>query len=286
MAVTPRDRRDFTEAEYKRELELHHVKLEKGQSAGQIYRQQSMEIRQKPRSGVFRDFAEYGVHPARVVVQRPRLTIPLLLSLLTARQLAAEITNQKYRSEGRKTPETKWPEEEEAEKSELEMLGRQVRSYPSVDAAYELIKILNEKKSFVGWTPPLQQYMSALNLLLFRVGGPDKLQAKFFIPPRDYAIMHLTPLVLINRKIATVEIVERHLKDPSHWGITDPDRASVTDIANLIAELMTTNAYTAGMREIVGWFKTAYRRTQVVALIENILNHQEAALVTVRVGMR
>jgi hypothetical protein len=276
-----RDRRDFTEAEYKRELELHHVKLEKGQSAALIYRKQPESVRDAPKSGVFRDFAEYGVHPARVVVQRFRLTIPFLLAALSAEQLAMEITNQKARTEARKK-DVPWPEEEEVIGRELTMSGGRVRRTPSVDAAYELIVLIQKAKNHVGWTPAMQHYMSTLNLFLFRIGEPVKIRPQFLIPPRERAMADLTGLV--SKKIAEKEIDQRRLKDPTHWAIADPQTITLVDVATLVGQLMKAAPYTQAMRDLVDWYKIAYRRSQYFTLIENILNQQERFLITIRVG--
>lgn len=281
--VTVKDRRNFTEAEFKRELDLHHIKVEPGLTAATTYRKQPEAITSKARSGVFRDFQEYGVHPARVVVQRVVLTVPMLIHSMTAKQLAAEITNQKRGTQKRKD-DAKWEEEVEASKAEVEITpeGTFV-SRPSPDAAYTLIKVIQDEKSYnLGdWTSPLQRIMSAMNFYLFREGGLLKAPIRFFVPTRERAVMELAPL--LSKDIITSEIKQRILKDPTRWGLTPPGSPGATDVIDLIEELMTKTAFSSEMKQVIGWYKIVYQRSQVLELVNNILRHQEKMIVTLRI---
>lgn len=155
-----------------------------------------------------------------------------------------------------------------------------IRSSPTPDAALELIGLLQKRKSYIGWTPGLQHYMSALNFFLFRVGGPEKIPVRFLTPTRETGMLGLTHM--ISPKIVSRELEKRILKDPSEWNKLNLEKPSLTDTAILLQELMTTTAYTTDMREIVEWFKLAYRRAQITALIENVLNQQVMMLTTLR----
>ncbi len=261
MPTSSKDRRGFTEEEYKRELELHHIKLEKGHVASNIYRSQSDVVKEDPKSSVFRDFAEYGVHPARVVVQELVLSIPFLLSSLTAQQLELEVANLR-------------------EKNTVSTISFR---RPTVDEAYELISILNKTKDHMipSWTPALKQYMTAANLFLFRVGSSDKIPQQLLTPSREMAMHDLTPL--ITRKIAVRELEERTLNDPGHWGSLAPESASLEDIHYLVGELMTNTAYTTAMREIVEWYKQAFRLTRIGEAINRLVKDHQKLLTTLRI---
>lgn len=282
--IVSRDKRDFTEAEYLRELEMHHVKLEKGQTASSLYRAQPASVKTRPQTGIFRDFFEYGVHPARVVVERIRITIPFLVSSFTPRQISMEITNQTQRKEARKKPDARWPEEEEALKTERPMITPSggVRFVPSLNAAYELVDLLRRRKKFIEFTPALQYYISALNLYLFHVGDPSQIDIKFLTPPRSKAITDLIPI--ISKEIITNEIAKRRIHDPSHWS-SSPEAVTVNEAAQLIGELMSDTAYTFEMRQIIEWYKLAYRRGQITTMIERIILNQNEFLSVIRLRM-
>jgi hypothetical protein len=278
--TTSRDRRDFTEEEYKRELGLHHVAIAKGESAGSVYRRQGAEVTGKPKSGVFRDFVEYGVHPVRVIVQKYRISIPFLVSLLSADQLAREITNQKQRTAKKKDDE-KYDEDQEAQRRGVVLQSDgHVRLPPSLDAAFELITVLQKRKSFVGWTPAMQHYMSALNFYHFRMGGPDTIRMKFLTPDPQRAVIELTHL--IPEKVLQKELEQRTLKDPGQWGSLAADKPTTTDIVQLIAELMLTTPYSINIREIVNWYKLAYAKQQLIILLLRVLDQQVSMITTLR----
>lgn len=279
-----RDRRDFTEEEYKKELSMHHVKLERGQSAIALYRKQPTSVTGHPQTGVFRDFANFGVHPARVVVQSITLTIPFLVSALSADQLALEITNQLRRKpEDRKTPESKWAEEDEAAERVLIITETgQVRQSPSPDAAFALIQLLQKRKSHIEWTPAVRYYMSALNLFLFRIGTLGDLPPSYITPPRERAMYDLTGL--ITKKVASAELEQRMLKDPGHWADTSPEKATLAGIASLIGDLMTEEVYSSSMREIIEWYKMAYIMQQSWYIVRNVIDsNRKTMIMTVRV---
>jgi hypothetical protein len=257
------------------------VKLETGDLPSAIYRRQPPSVRDKPKSGVFRDFAEYGVHPARVVVLNVEISVPFLVSMLTATQLSMEITNQRQRT-AKKPDGSKYPEEEEAGSADLVIgPGGTIRKPPSGDAAHELITILRERKRYIDWTTPMQKLISALNLYIFRQGTLESMPLKFVTPPRERAMLELTPL--IPPALAKKEIENRALKDPGHWGTTNVESITLSDIAYLMGELMTTTAYTSEMRQVVEWYKNVYRRMQMQTLITNILNHEDIMIATLRV---
>lgn len=246
------------------------------------YRKQPETVTGKPKSGVFRDFAEYGVHPARVVVQKVLLTVPMLVHSMTARQLASEITNQKFRAQKRKEGE-KWEEELESTGTPIEVASDgTIVHRPSPDSAFSLIKVIQEKSGSLGdWTSPLQRILSAFNFYLFREGGIEKAPVRFFIPLREKAALDLVPL--LSDDVVTAEIKQRTLKDPSRWGMTTPKSVGTIDTINLIEELMTKAAFTSDMKQIIGWYKRAYQRSQVLELVNNILFYQEKMIVTLRI---
>ena len=267
------DGRDFTEAEYIRELTQHRIKVENGQSAAAVYRQNYAAIFNRPRTGIFKDFFLYGVHPAQVSVLSFTLTIPFLVSSLTAKQLAAEITNQRARTE-KKKPDTKWPEEEQATKSSV-IISPQgtLQNSPTPDAAYELVELLRKRKKFIPYTPPLRRLLSALELYNFVYGGFDKVKPQFFIPQRDDLVM-LLPLIMLNKSAAQSEIHEKQQREPSQWGLSDPSKASLSQIAELLVSVMSTAIYTSNLRKVVDWFKKDFMRMKIYKLIDNILIHK------------
>lgn len=274
------DGRDFTEAEYARELSMHGVKLKGGELASVIYSKAGREITDRPRTGVFRDFQMYGVHPARVVVQHALLTVPFLVSVLTADQLATEITNQKARTEKRK-PDTRWSEEEAAAAREDFIVDGQIVSSPSPDSAYELIDLLKKRKSFIPYTPPLARYLHALNLYVFVYGSFSSVCSQYVTPQSTDVIAQLLPLVMINKKAADGEIAIRQLNDPAQWGRGDPSKARPIDVANLLIDAMTTTIQDSALRKVVDWFKLAHLRMQFYKFIHRILLYQSNLLSTV-----
>ncbi len=285
-ATASRDRRDFTDEEYARELEKHHVEIIGRESPREAYRRQGSTVKENPKSGVFRDFAEYGVHPARVVLLRMRLTIPFLVSSLSADQLADEITNQKYRGDPpRKSSSGDSESPSEADSTPLTISPDGIiRHIPSIDAAFELIEMLQKRKpnQFTEWTPPMQHYLSALNFYLYRMGGEvEEIAPMFLVPPRQRAMAELLPL--IPRKIAIAEIQQRTLKDPTHWLTTVAEYATLQDIAHLIGELMTNTTYTSDMRGIIDWYRRAYHLMQIQELIKNVIKNQDKIVVNLRI---
>lgn len=275
------DSKDFSEEEYKRELGFHHIKVPKGESAAAIYRQQGRAVSEKPRSGVFRDFKMYGVHPSRVAVQFARITIPFLVSSLSALQVASEITNQKARTQEKK-PETKWSEEEEAALaiSVMTPTASHIRTPPLMDSAFELINVLKERKFFNPYAPGLQKVMSALNLYLFRFGNFD-LPPEYLVPSRERVLMELLPLV--NRDTVMTEMKTRILVDPDRWSDSNPQDASPVDTASLLMDLMTTEATSSQMRLVVDWYRMAHRRRQTYELVERILQNSDLMVATVEI---
>lgn len=273
-----RDRRDFSEAEYKRELTLHSVKIEKGQVASIVYRQQGPNVKLRPRSGVFRDFYQYGVHPSYVTVRYFKLTIPFLVSTLSASQLASEITNQKNRREA-KVENKKWEEEETAELAQFVVDERGVvRIPPTPDSALELIELLKKNKTYTPYTPPLQYQMSAINLLFFLQFVPRR---EYLTPPLPRIVIELQPL--IGDKHVLNEMKKRMLTDPSRWGEGVPvEKLSSGETSALLNELMTHRPITAEVREIIDWYKTAYRRIRLYELISNVLVNRDHIVPTIR----
>lgn len=287
--TSSRDTRDFTDAEYRRELSLHHVEVGKDQNAGDVYRSQDETVTDNPKSGVFRDFAEYGVHPAVVVLLELRITIPFLTSLLTASQISDEITNQKRRDSKTKKEGTKWPEEKELEASSKFRVtpSGQIRETPSAQMAYMLIRAISEGKNpRPEWRPPMRQLMSALNFYYFKFGNPaETIPPAALIPPRRRAAIEL--LAIVPRSLLSEEIRNRAGRDPENWGQAASrfSGPSLEEMARLIADVMTQTVYNPTLRSIVDWYKTEYRRLAIVEMIQKILSESPTLVATVRASV-
>lgn len=279
------DTKDFSEDEYKRELMFHHIKIGPGDNAAATYQSNYDALFGKPRSGVFRDFKMYGVHPARVAVQHARITIPFLVSSLSATQLATEITNQKARKTPKKPaddPSVKWSEEDDAALSGRAILpSGYVLNPPLVDSALELIQLFQKAdKPFIAYAPPMQRLMSALNLYYFVFGNFD-LPRMYLVPTQQQVAMELMPLV--SQSAVIEEIRARIIRDPGRWGDSTGKSASTADTLALLMELMTTEAETTQMRHIVNWYRLAHRRRQTYAVIERTLAHSDQMIETVQI---
>jgi hypothetical protein len=251
----------FTEDEYQKELTYHHITVPPGTNPSHVYSRQKAEVKDSPKSGVFRDFMKYGVYPARVVVQYAVITVPFLVSKLDGIQLTLEIANQRN---------------DKVKKDDV--LGKR-SSTP--DEAYKLIKIFKERNfPRAAYTPALQRYMSALNFYFFVNGGFKSVCTSFLTPQREDVAM-LLPLV--DQKLILGELRQRNYKDPTHWGDINPGRVNLSDVYELLIELMTSQAYDSKLREIMDWFKIAFVRQQLYQLMDNVLQHKDKMIAKVTV---
>lgn len=279
----PLDTKEFTEKEHARELEFHHVKKSPGASAIAVWRAQSKTVRDNPQTGVFKDFFKYGVHPARVAVQHVRLTIPMICSLLSSRQLAAEVVKQRERK--REKDEQIFPEEKLArDVIVFDPVANIVRNPPSTDQALELVQVLRkrlERGHGVDYDGPLQMVMSCLNLIRYmRFDPPDE----WFVPSRDKVISDLMPLV--NKGIAVKELKGELREDPatlSHYSHQTAREVNVEEVLDMVQHLMTHEPSTSVMRELIGWFKIAHTRDVTVALIRSISDNHPQLLPVIEV---
>lgn len=243
----------FTDDEYARELELHHIKILPKESPARAYRKTPPQVKANPKSGVFRDFVQYGVYPARVVVQQVVISIPFILKNLSREQIEAEIKNQ--------NPSL-------LQKKPLVFKDK-------LEAAYALILSLrNRGKLSVHYTPPLKRFMVGLNLYFAR-------GEKFVIsPPRRKDLLMLLPL--ISEKAALNEIRLRAREDPDRWNLIVKDKEQ--EIVSLLGELMTTHVYASDLREVVEWFKKAFLRMQLYKFLDDILKHYTMFVSTIPIS--
>lgn len=245
----------FTEDEYERELELQHVEIPARKSASETYKKLPQEVKDNPRSGVFRDFVQYGVYPARVVVQYAVITIPFILKSLTEKQLSNEIIAQGgvVNNDKKKSP---------------------------LENAYILIDAYKKNKNSAKYSGAMKRYLSALNLYFFRFGGFDGVCRDFLVPKRKDLIM-LAPL--IPEDFLRKELEEQFNDDPTQWQkdfkeLRDPSR----EYEILLVESMTNRILTSNLRGIVEWFKKAYRRERLYELLGKITQDYKYLIPVVR----
>lgn len=281
MRQEEEDGRDFTEEEYKHELDLHHIAIPKYMSARAVYMgQDAKSVKKRPRSAVFRDFELYGVHPARVAVLYMKLTIPFLIQSLSSSQVKTEIIEQRYHKK-KGDDGTSKPEEKEHGRAGYVISTEYIRNPPTIDAAFDLINTLSKRERYIPYTPPLQKVMSALNLYYY-VFGSFVLPTQYLIPDRETLTNEL--LLLVRKEIVLREIEGQIYEDPRNWGRLKPSSITIDEILDLLTALMTTRVSTSQMRLIITWYKAVNERRQTYALIYRILENSDRMIQTVQVA--
>lgn len=267
----------FSEIEYKRELDMHEIKIRKGQTAKETYAKHAKELLQFPKSGVFRDFKNYGVYPAKVQVVTLHLTIPFLVRFLSAFQVREEIINQQFNDQRKKEINEKFKQEGSKEKL--------LRSYPSLGDCYTLIQLIQRRykesvrRSFPKisfYTPPLRQYMTIINgLRYFNI----PLQRKLLRIRREYT-PYFTALIPVN--IISNEIAVRNREDPRHWNASTKQLNSRM-AEELIVELVNRDANTHHMREIMRNLRKITFRHEFYNILERLRDTKEYFFPSIRI---
>lgn len=268
----------FSEKEYRRELDLHEIKIRKGQTAKDTYAQHAKELLQFPKSGVFRDFKNYGVYPARVQVVTLHLTIPFLARFLSAFQVREEIINQQFNDARKKEVSEKFKQEGNKEKL--------LRSYPSLGDCYTLIQLFQRRskesarRSFPkisSYTPVLLQYMTIINgLRYFNI----PIQRKLLRIRREYT-PYFTALIPVN--IISNEIAARNKEDPRRWNTARQQSLNSKIAEELIIELITRDASTHHMKEIMRNLRKITFRHEFYNMLERLRDTKEYFFPSIRI---
>lgn len=246
---------NFTEVEYEREIGLHGLKKEEGQTASSVWMMNRKTIEEFPKSGVFRDFKQYGVYPARVRVLNFDLTVPFIIKFMSTRQVQEEILNQSGKKYDKAVKKLK----------EMSLAG-QIMEKPNVHECYELVQSFkSETHRFRGYTPALHNYMVMANSLFF-FSIPLKRKAVKVQPETVRDVARKIPL-----KIVREELEARVHRDPGMWGNVKVESPSVRDSEELLEELMIYDPYTPKMREIVRNLKKVSFRHEMYKIIERLV---------------
>ncbi len=234
----------FGEDDYKKELDLHEIKIPKRSTAKRTYTLLSHDLLKEPKSGVFRDFVEYGVYPVRVSVNRLPVDIPLLVKFFDESQLEVEIVNQSKQNERQK----------------IQQLLKE-KNHSFVENCYTLIRELEDRKygPYRRYGPILHKIMVTVNILTyFSVPFMRKI-TKVREQNISYLFNSLPP------KIIHDEIQERRRIDP---GYTEFGRQ--ISIPEMIMDLTLRKPYTPMMREIIRNAKKISYRHELHLLLARV----------------
>ncbi len=261
----------FTERAYEKELLLHKIKIPKGQTAKEVYAKYSKKLLSDPRSGVFRDFRDYGVYPARVHIISFPITIPFLVKFLSAQQVREEIVNQLSTTKERQDIKKIFGE---AKASEQQLL----RDYPSLGDCYTLIQLFNKRKKRVSqYNQPLLHLMIMINSLRY-FNLP--IQRKTLKVRKEY-VPYLA--VMIPTQIIKDELIAHQRRDPRHWRNMSSLAPTSKTAEHLVEDLLTENAITPLMREIMKNLRKISFRHEFYNVLERLVGTGEYFFPSVRI---
>lgn len=265
----------FTEQEYKKELSLHEdmkVAGGAGLTSKEKYRRYAQKLLRNPKSGVFRDFREYGVYPSRVQAVQFLITIPFLVKFMSSREVHKEIVNQIEEKDKSKV---------EAFFNKVEKGTRDLYEYPTLGDCYTLIRLLQDKKEkkqkFTIYNAPLRNYMMIVNALTY---FNIPMQRKILRVRKEY-ISYIAAIMPVN--IIMSELNTRSVNDPRHWRSVAHLSPNSKIAEELIQELVVKEASSNPMSTIMRDLRKISFRHELYNILEKLSEVKEYLSPSIRV---
>lgn len=257
----------FEDYEYQNELALHKVKVdEKG--AKQAFRKNYKFYLDNPKSGVFRDFKQYGVYPVRLEVMKFRLTIPFLVKFLSATQVRDEIVNQTIEVNRKNVKQYFFKHNSKS----------LIRQYPSIGDCYTLFVTIRDREKYKSFLTPIHQLFVLIHALVIYFNIPAL--RKIVKVRKEYIPYYAA---ILPKKMVEDELKTKSDRDPVNWGNPSYEAPTTKDAQDLVASMLIQKPYTPKMRQVMDYIKKVTFRHEFYRILERMREYKAYLIPSIRV---